>query len=326
MGNKKNEKPKSPEKDVVIGTCALCERPNVELKQSHIIPKLVYKRIKTFTDSKFRNFFDPRIVYQDGEKKYMLCGDCEQFFCVYETKFCNTFLDKFLRNPLGALPPPSDDIEFYILTVAWRVVYDDLFKCESYKDDEIHYEIFSELEQKLKRYIRQQYSKRSPQIISPELIEYIPDLKDKCLGERIAEIEKMQRSAVPEDMSEVKNYIFSLNDLGFSQDIIDLLDSMAIGYTFYSGKSLKYYVMTEYKGLVIATVYSRKRIVAIGFKGMLLNSKWNEKKRVRRDLMEEIVRMLQIMRERDAEAQKILDTNGLREKIEKRYRGRERQK
>lgn len=88
MEKKKKEKSKFPEKDVVTGTCALCERPNVVLKQSHIIPKLVYRRIKKFADSRFRNYFDPRIIFQDGEKKYMLCGDCEEFFSGYETKFC----------------------------------------------------------------------------------------------------------------------------------------------------------------------------------------------------------------------------------------------
>ena len=71
-----------------IGTCALCKRENVERKQSHIIPKGVYRRSRTKRDSRFKNHFRPEEIFQDGEKKYMLCGDCEQFFNWPLRKFC----------------------------------------------------------------------------------------------------------------------------------------------------------------------------------------------------------------------------------------------
>ncbi len=41
----------------------------MELMQSHIIPKLVYTRVKTFQNSRFRNFLDFNQLFQDGEKK-----------------------------------------------------------------------------------------------------------------------------------------------------------------------------------------------------------------------------------------------------------------
>ena len=56
-------------KKCVIGKCALCGRENIQLMQSHIIPKLVYSRIKTYQNSRFRNYFDFNQLYQDGEKK-----------------------------------------------------------------------------------------------------------------------------------------------------------------------------------------------------------------------------------------------------------------
>ena len=109
------------------GDCALCKNKNIELMQSHIIPKAIYKRTKAYENSRFREFYEPKNIYQDGEKKPMLCHDCEEFFSKYETKFSNLFLDKYLRNPADELPEISNDIEFYILTVAWRILYDDLY-------------------------------------------------------------------------------------------------------------------------------------------------------------------------------------------------------
>lgn len=41
-----------------MGTCALCGKENIQLMQSHLIPKAVYKRIKTFKNSRFREMDD----------------------------------------------------------------------------------------------------------------------------------------------------------------------------------------------------------------------------------------------------------------------------
>lgn len=69
------------------GTCALCKQENVELRQSHIIPKGVFKRAKTVSNSRFRNYYEPKQIYQDGIKIRMLCNDCEEFFSKYERAF-----------------------------------------------------------------------------------------------------------------------------------------------------------------------------------------------------------------------------------------------
>ena len=116
-----------------IGTCALCKRENIERRQSHIIPKGVYRRSRIKENSHFKNHFHPEEIFQDGEKIYMLCGDCEKFFTSYETPFFNTYLNKYLRQPSFSLSNPSAEIEFYFLTVAWRVLYDDLYECCSLK-------------------------------------------------------------------------------------------------------------------------------------------------------------------------------------------------
>ena len=81
-----------------IGTCALCEEQNAELKASHLIPKLAYVRTKSTKKSRFRAMNDIKRPLQDGEKKYLLCNKCEEFFSVFETQFTNFFLDDFLKN------------------------------------------------------------------------------------------------------------------------------------------------------------------------------------------------------------------------------------
>lgn len=55
-------------KKEIIGKCALCGRNNMSLQQSHIIPKLVYTRTKSYDNSRFRNFNKLNQIYQDGEK------------------------------------------------------------------------------------------------------------------------------------------------------------------------------------------------------------------------------------------------------------------
>ncbi len=46
-----------------IGTCALCKKEDVELRNSHIIPKLAYKKIRFYENSRFRNFYDINNIY-----------------------------------------------------------------------------------------------------------------------------------------------------------------------------------------------------------------------------------------------------------------------
>ena len=39
------------------GDCALCKNKNIELMQSHIITKAIYKRTKAYENSRFREFY-----------------------------------------------------------------------------------------------------------------------------------------------------------------------------------------------------------------------------------------------------------------------------
>lgn len=73
------------------GDCALCKNKNIELMQSHIIPKAIYKRTKAYENSRFREFYEPKNIYQDGEKKPMLCHDCEEFLVNMKRNFQTCF-------------------------------------------------------------------------------------------------------------------------------------------------------------------------------------------------------------------------------------------
>lgn len=123
-------------------SCALCEK-NAVLMQSHIIPNLVYKRIRTFPNSRFRSMDNFGKELQDGEKRPMLCHDCEQKFSAFEVWFANHYIDKYLSN--GSIPKIEDKyirkLNDYILSVSWRILWDDLYRLNSFCDDSFRPEL-----------------------------------------------------------------------------------------------------------------------------------------------------------------------------------------
>lgn len=312
-------------KEKIMGDCALCKSKNVELMQSHIIPKAIYRRTKTYENSRFRSFYEPKTIFQDGEKKPMLCHECEEFFSKYETKFSNLFLDKYLRTPNNPLPMITDDTNFYVLTVGWRVLYDDLYVFDSYEDD-FERKCLEEYEEKLGKYLYEKYIEENPREADTRTVVQKPNMEGKCFGEMIAEIERWQKSSSPEDMSEIKNYIYKLSDLGFDDAVTNLLDSMIFGYSFYDLTRTKFYIISGYKGLIITTAFLRKRSMLITDDRKLLRKTSGSETIVKEDINAEITCLLTEMSRRYQEVQAKLDENGLRDKIKKRYEGKQKLK
>ena len=312
-------------KEKIIGDCALCRKKNVELMQSHIIPKAIYRRTKTYENSRFREFYEPKKIYQDGEKKPMLCHECEEFFSQYETKFSNLFLDRYLASPDRPLPEITNDIEFYMLTVAWRILYDDLYVFNSFADDDER-DCLEEYEGKLGKFLYERYLEENPSEVNTRVATHKPNMDGKCFGEMIAEIEKWEKSNSPEDMSEIKNYIYKLSDLGFNDAVTKLFDSMIFGYSFYDSTRTKYYIISGYKGLIITTVYLRKRSILITDDRKLFRKARKSEKIIKEDIVEEITYLLTEMSRRYSEVQEKLDENGLRDKIRKRYESKQKLK
>lgn len=308
-----------------MGDCALCKKKNVELMQSHIVPKAIYRRTKTYVNSRFRNFYEPKEIYQDGEKKPMLCHECEEFFSRYETKFCNLFLDVYLASPDSPLPTITNDIEFYVLTVAWRILYDDLYVFNSFADDDERV-CLEEYEGKLGKFLYERYIEENPSEVNTRTVVYEPNMEGKCFGEMIAEIEKWKNSSSLENMSEIKNYIYKLSDLGFNNEVTKLFDSMIFGYSFYDCTRTKYYIISGYKGLIITTAYLRKRSNLITDDREQLRKTGKSEEIIKEEIVEEITHLLTEMSCRYPEVQDKLDENGLRDKIRKRYEGKQKLK
>lgn len=108
------------------GTCALCKKENVILKESHIIPKFVARRIKKKSITGFmRNLFEPNKVMQDSEKEYLLCSECEERFNVAETLFASEVFHPF-RDSKISLFIYDKWMNYFIYSISWRILYLDI--------------------------------------------------------------------------------------------------------------------------------------------------------------------------------------------------------
>ena len=96
-----------------FGKCALCWNETV-LELSHIVPKLVIRELKKTSVGAIRNTANPNGTVQDGEKHYMLCGNCEDLFNVYETEFAKAVFHPYVRGESDTFN--YDEKLFYLLT------------------------------------------------------------------------------------------------------------------------------------------------------------------------------------------------------------------
>lgn len=103
-----------------------------KLMKSHIVPSLVYKHIRSNKHLRFRSLDNIEKVLQDGEKRPMLCHECEELFSSFERLFANKYLDVFINT--NKIPKITGGwLDNYILTVAWRIQYDDLYRMNSHE-------------------------------------------------------------------------------------------------------------------------------------------------------------------------------------------------
>ena len=104
-----------------FGKCALCSNEDI-LKESHIIPKFIFKWLKkTSMTVFFRGGITPNLRLQDGYKTYLLCGSCEELFSKWETLFNNKI---FL--PFNDDAPLQNAYENWLIkfavSISWRVL------------------------------------------------------------------------------------------------------------------------------------------------------------------------------------------------------------
>ncbi|HBF8684672.1 TPA: hypothetical protein KO123_001327 [Clostridioides difficile] len=306
-------------KKCIVGKCALCNRENIELMKSHIIPKLVYTRVKTYKNSRFRNYFNFNQLYQDGEKKHMLCHDCEEFFSKYEVEFTNQFLDKYLALNNQTLPFQYEGIKNYIITVAWRILYDDLFVYNSF-DDTYMRNTYELLEKRLRKYLNQI---RTDNVKSNEFGESCEN-QPRSFGEMIASCEKAIYDSTPETLDNIDTYIFTLKELGYSDEIIKLFDSFVLGYCYNTGDQKKYIIFTLYKGLVIATIFWNNRAIFVPSNIKSFFNSLQGKSALKSSLKEELDYMLEQIKNAYSKNKEIMNSNNTMEKLKKRYKNAKR--
>jgi hypothetical protein len=267
-------------KDNVLGTCALCKTENVELRESHLIPKLVYKRMKSMPNTRFRNLYQIKDIYQDGEKMPMLCHDCEQFFNKFETPYTNKILEPYLNEkPQKRL---SDDIvNNFINSMSWRILYDDLYNRQSFEGMDCR-RVFESMEQ--------------------DLCNHLDSIR----------IGKSESGSI----GNIKNHVYRIDEFKYRLPVKKLFAPMAFGYSKVD-RFGNYYIITSFLGLVFVTEY--KPSIYIDGGGVITNfvnsfKPSNIKARVKEELLE----YAHMAAKQAMENEKELDS-GLREKLIKRY-------
>lgn len=238
-----------------MGICALCGRKE-PLMQSHIIPKLVYRRIKK--SGRFRSLDDINRILQDGEKRPMLCHYCEELFSSYEQNFAKTFLDSYLNA--GIVNPHRDGIiDNYIITVAWRILWDELYRLDSF-NGQWQRPFFEAFEKDMKNYLNS---------LGPKNNSYTG--------------------------SDFINRVYKLTDLIKVPVFAIEFESTLFGYAICFKESYIFSVIVQYAGLVFVTDYipHGDRYIIIGKRKRILFKNLFRKKEVRNELYEYLKIMIE---------------------------------
>lgn len=102
--------------------CALCLAER-ELRESHIIPKFVFKYLKRTSATGYLRFgTQPNRRVQDGRKVPMLCEECEQRFSTLEKYFAETLFEPYTADRSAVLPYDARLLKF-AASLSWRVLY-----------------------------------------------------------------------------------------------------------------------------------------------------------------------------------------------------------
>ncbi|ACD23010.1 conserved hypothetical protein [Clostridium botulinum B str. Eklund 17B (NRP)] len=210
-----------------IGTCALCKKTNTILEKSHIIPKFIFRRIVKKSATGFmRNPFNPDERIQDGDKQYLLCGECEDLFNVSETLFANKIFHGYKGGKLKEFQYEKW-LNFFITSVNWRTLYLDI---QGFKNDN------SITKENLK-----------------VLMEDEEILRDYLLGKR-------------NDISDMENHIVFFDDVKLADKQTSMSEPhsffrhSSFGYTYISHDYNGYYVITNLSGILICTILKKSKI------------------------------------------------------------------
>jgi hypothetical protein len=101
-------------------TCALCRSP-ATLRESHILPKFMVRWIQeTSATGKLRNAGNVRRRHQDGAKRQLLCGPCEQRFSGHERWFAESVFRPKVEGKDTRPPLHHTNLLPFVVSIAWR--------------------------------------------------------------------------------------------------------------------------------------------------------------------------------------------------------------
>lgn len=209
-------------KKEIRGRCALCDKDNVILENSHIIPKFVMRFLKESSIGKIRTAGQPNAVAQDSEKHYLLCGECEDKFNIPETLFASKVFRPFQYNNFVEIEY-EDWLYYFITSVSWRSLILDIKYFE--EEGKIHLDDLNCL-------------KSSAKI-----------MKEFLMGRR-------------EDISPIQNHIFFFQDLLSAPDeLVELQPHLSIlgsqgGYTVHNHVDKTHGTITNMLGILIFSLYA----------------------------------------------------------------------
>ncbi len=99
--------------------CRLCGK-NEPLCESHIFPRFYWAWMKETGGSGYlRSLANPNQRQQDGDKRYLLCGECEERFSALETAAARDVFRPLVQDPTVTVNY-DDDFFRFVVSVLWR--------------------------------------------------------------------------------------------------------------------------------------------------------------------------------------------------------------
>lgn len=129
-------------------TCRFCDE-NKELRESHIIPKFVFRWLRKTGGEYFRNAENPNKRPQDGYKPRLLCNECEGIFGRWERKFANEIFYPYSDKHIEKFYYDSNLLKF-----ATSVLYRVLTTCLPDNLNNNHFQKFKQSEKEWKLFLK----------------------------------------------------------------------------------------------------------------------------------------------------------------------------
>jgi SEC-C motif len=109
---------------MALGICKLCGEER-ELRLSHLFPKFIFRWMQNTGGQYLRQVTNPNLRRQDGPKKHLLCGKCEQRFSTREDYFSRNVFYPYIDRRQMAFDY-DERLIYFLVSVLWRVLADKL--------------------------------------------------------------------------------------------------------------------------------------------------------------------------------------------------------